>query len=248
VPVTMLLMLQVLNAFSRMGASVLTWVPPPRAGHFSDTALLQRVVQRPASSLDAFARGASELGTGVITGVTGLVLDPMQVIIVAPGGGAAIRVSGCRLFQGTDAAELGAGVVTGGTGRVLDPMQLMTDARLGSGIEGSGSPWRWAAFEASTAKLTNNFKLHPSAGVQPGRRAAAGGGRGQGLCGRAAAAGAGRVRAVQQGGVRAVAGVPGEAGHSGHGAAAGAAARRRAPARRDGAAGHGAPPMLPQYW
>jgi hypothetical protein len=79
VPVTMLLMPQVLNAFSRMGASVLTWVPPPRAGHFSDTALLQRVVQRPASSLDAFARGASELGTGVITGVTGLVLDPMQV-------------------------------------------------------------------------------------------------------------------------------------------------------------------------
>ena len=73
------LLLQVLNAFSRMGASVLTWVPPPRAGHFSDTALLQRVVQRPASSLDAFARGAAELGTGVITGVTGLVLDPMQV-------------------------------------------------------------------------------------------------------------------------------------------------------------------------
>ena len=27
---------QVLNAFSRMGASVLTWIPPARAGHFSD--------------------------------------------------------------------------------------------------------------------------------------------------------------------------------------------------------------------
>ena len=70
---------QVLNAFSRMGASVLTWVPPPRAGHFSDTALLQRVVQRPQSSVDAFRRGASEAATGVITGVTGIVIDPMQV-------------------------------------------------------------------------------------------------------------------------------------------------------------------------
>ena len=27
---------QVLNAFSRMGASVLTWIPPARSGHFSD--------------------------------------------------------------------------------------------------------------------------------------------------------------------------------------------------------------------
>lgn len=70
---------QVLNAFSRMGASVLTWVPPPRGGHFSDTALLQRVVQRPQSSLDAFARGAGEAGTGLIAGVSGLVIDPMQV-------------------------------------------------------------------------------------------------------------------------------------------------------------------------
>lgn len=63
-----------------MGASVLTWVPPPRAGYFSDTALLQRVVQRPQSSLDAFSRGVKEGGTGIITGVTGLVLDPMQVV------------------------------------------------------------------------------------------------------------------------------------------------------------------------
>lgn len=75
----MLALSQVLNAFSRMGASVLTWVPPPRAGHFSDAALLQRVVRRPDSSLDAFARGAAEAGTGIVTGVTGLVLDPMQV-------------------------------------------------------------------------------------------------------------------------------------------------------------------------
>ncbi len=70
---------QVLNAFSRMGASVLTWLPPPRGGHFSDTALLQRVVQRPQSSLDAFRRGATEAGTGVVSGVTGLVIDPLQV-------------------------------------------------------------------------------------------------------------------------------------------------------------------------
>lgn len=68
-----------LNAFSRMGASVLTWVPPPRLGHFSDAALLQRVVQRPQSSLDAVSRGFTEMGTGVVTGITGIVLDPMQV-------------------------------------------------------------------------------------------------------------------------------------------------------------------------
>ena len=70
---------QVLNAFSRMGASLLTWVPPPRGGHFSDAALLQRVVQRPNSSLEAVSRGADELFIGLVTGVSGIVLDPMQV-------------------------------------------------------------------------------------------------------------------------------------------------------------------------
>lgn len=70
---------QVLNAFSRMGASVLTFVPPLRGGHFSDQALLARVLQRPQSSLDALSRGAIELSTGVITGLSGIVLDPIQV-------------------------------------------------------------------------------------------------------------------------------------------------------------------------
>lgn len=70
---------QVLNAISRMGASVLAIVPPQRNGHFSDLALLQRVVQRPTSSIDAMQRAVIECSTGCITGVTGLVLDPMQV-------------------------------------------------------------------------------------------------------------------------------------------------------------------------
>lgn len=78
--------MQVLNAFSRMGASVLTWVPPPRTGHFSDQALLTRLVQRPQSSLDALGRGAIELSTGIITGVAGIVVDPIQVRASNPEG------------------------------------------------------------------------------------------------------------------------------------------------------------------
>ena len=69
-----------------MGASVLTWVPPPRTGHFSDQALLTRLVQRPQSSLDALGRGAIELSTGIITGVGGIVLDPIQVRASNPEG------------------------------------------------------------------------------------------------------------------------------------------------------------------
>ena len=62
-----------------MGASVLTWVPPLRTGHFSDQALLMRLVQRPQSSIEALGRGAMELSTGLISGVAGVIVDPIQV-------------------------------------------------------------------------------------------------------------------------------------------------------------------------
>ena len=42
-------------------------------------ALLTRVVQRPQSSVDALKRACSELGTGVVSGVTGILVDPLQV-------------------------------------------------------------------------------------------------------------------------------------------------------------------------
>ena len=45
-------------------------------------ALLTRVVQRPQSSVDALKRACSEVGTGVVSGVTGVLVDPLQVISV----------------------------------------------------------------------------------------------------------------------------------------------------------------------
>ena len=49
---------------------------------FRSQALLTRVVQRPQSSVDALKRAGSELGTGVISGVTGVLVDPLQVVNV----------------------------------------------------------------------------------------------------------------------------------------------------------------------
>ncbi|KAK9815754.1 hypothetical protein WJX72_009012 [[Myrmecia] bisecta] len=69
---------QSIGSFSRIGASVMAYLPPPRAGHFSDSGMLTRAVQRPPNAFDAFQRAASELGAGFIAGLAGVLLDPLQ--------------------------------------------------------------------------------------------------------------------------------------------------------------------------
>ena len=75
---------QIISAFSRMGAATMTYLPPSRTGHLTDRSLLTRAVQRPANAPDAFRSAFEELATGILAGLAGTLLDPVQV---------------CHLFQ-----------------------------------------------------------------------------------------------------------------------------------------------------
>ncbi len=67
------------GSFSRVGLSLFTYVPPNQAGTFSDTGALNRAVQRPANAFDAFRRAVEEGGSGLWSGISGVVMDPTQV-------------------------------------------------------------------------------------------------------------------------------------------------------------------------
>lgn len=70
---------QIISAFSRMGAATMTYLPPNRTGHLTDRSLLTRAVQRPANAPDAFRSAFEELATGILAGLAGTLLDPVQV-------------------------------------------------------------------------------------------------------------------------------------------------------------------------
>lgn len=57
----------------------MTWAPPNRTGHFSDSHALTRAVQRPANAFEAFGRCWEDLFDSVVNGAMGILLDPTQV-------------------------------------------------------------------------------------------------------------------------------------------------------------------------
>ncbi|KAL6785838.1 hypothetical protein ACKKBG_A00370 [Auxenochlorella protothecoides x Auxenochlorella symbiontica] len=65
----------IVSGFSRMLAAVLAALPPARAD--GDAATVQRIIQRPGSSLEALFRVGQELGLGVAAGLSGIILDPV---------------------------------------------------------------------------------------------------------------------------------------------------------------------------
>lgn len=65
----------IISGFSRMLAATLAAVPPGRAS--GDAATVQRIIQRPNSAIEAALRAGQEVGAGLASAVTGLVLDPV---------------------------------------------------------------------------------------------------------------------------------------------------------------------------
>lgn len=62
----------------------MTWAPPNRTGHFSDSRALTRAVQRPANAFEAFGRCWEDLFDSIVNGVVGIVLDPTQACAPLP--------------------------------------------------------------------------------------------------------------------------------------------------------------------
>ena len=74
-------MAQVIGSLSRIGLSIMTWAPPNRTGHFSDSRALTRAVQRPANAFEAFGRCWEDLFDSFVNAIIGILLDPTQVIL-----------------------------------------------------------------------------------------------------------------------------------------------------------------------
>lgn len=69
---------QVVGSLSRMGLSLMTFVPPNRTGYFSDSVTLAQAVQRPANAFEAFGRCWEELFDSFLAAFVGILLDPTQ--------------------------------------------------------------------------------------------------------------------------------------------------------------------------
>ena len=69
----------VVSSFSRIGLSLMTFAPPNRNGHFSDSRALTRAVQRPTNAFDAFGRCWEDLFNACVAAFAGVLLDPTQV-------------------------------------------------------------------------------------------------------------------------------------------------------------------------
>ena len=75
--------MQVVSSLSRIGLSLMTFAPPNRTGHFSDSRALTRAVQRPANAFEAFGRCWGELFDSFIAALVGVLLDPTQVLALS---------------------------------------------------------------------------------------------------------------------------------------------------------------------
>lgn len=93
-------MLQVIGSLSRIGLSIMTWAPPNRSGHFSDSRALTRAVQRPANAFEAFGRCWEDLFDSIVNGVIGILLDPTQVQAASTTPIKIFRISGLQCLSG----------------------------------------------------------------------------------------------------------------------------------------------------
>lgn len=63
----------------------MTFAPPNRTGHFSDSRALTSAVHRPANAFEAFGRCWSSLFDSFMSALLGIMLDPTQVAASASG-------------------------------------------------------------------------------------------------------------------------------------------------------------------
>lgn len=68
---------QLVSGFSRMLAAVLAAVPPYRSN--GDEAVVNRLIRRPNSAMEAAARAPAELVLGFAGAAGGLLMDPISV-------------------------------------------------------------------------------------------------------------------------------------------------------------------------